>query len=124
MANVSQKADVSKARWNLGAALAAWAGVITAEAGYVVRITHWPAYKALMQEIRSAIDDLTTAVNAVQGFRQGGVNAFISAVVNDEGEKVRQKQRKLDLLLANNSAEQKAIRDARADSTQISTTSG
>ncbi|RAQ54749.1 hypothetical protein AFGD_003930 [Aspergillus flavus] len=109
--DVNLKAGVNKAKWDLSVALAAWVGVTTAEEGFV-EFTHWPAYNALMQEINSAIKDLTKAVTAVQEFRQGGVDAFICAVVNDEDRKVKEKEDQLNLLLDSNSKEQKAIRDA------------
>ncbi|KAB8202222.1 hypothetical protein BDV34DRAFT_228549 [Aspergillus parasiticus] len=109
--DVNLNAGVNKAKWDLSVALIAWAGVTKAEDGFV-EFTHWPVYNALMQEINSTIKDLTTAVTAVQKFRQGGVDAFISAVVNDEDQKVKGKEDQLNLLLDNNSKEQKAIRDA------------
>lgn len=62
--NVSQKAGVNQAKWDLGVALGAWGAVTKEEEGYV-EFTHWPAYNALMQEINSAIKGLTKAAKAV-----------------------------------------------------------
>lgn len=87
-------------------------GLIVAEEWSYTEFTNSVVYKALMMDINIVAGNLTNAVNAVQKFRKGGVDAFISAVVNDEEGRVRQKQRDLDLLLEDNSAEQKAIRDA------------
>ena len=81
-------------------------GLIVAEEWSYTEFTNSVVYKALMMDINIVAGNLTNAVNAVQKFRKGGVDAFISAVVNDEEAKVRQKQDQLNLLLSNNSAEQ------------------
>lgn len=49
--NVSQKAGVNQAKWDLGVALGAWGAVTKEEEGYV-EFTHWPAYNARKSTLR------------------------------------------------------------------------
>lgn len=94
--------------------MSAWEGVKAAEWGYS-EFTTWTAYKTLMSDINSVVDELTTATNDVEALVNQGVAGFILQVQHDEDQKVGEKKQQLDLLLNDNSKEQKAIQQAEAE---------
>lgn len=112
--NFSQVADVNDAKIVYGIASSAW-GEVNAEERSFIEFTTSDVYKTLMNDINSAVEALRRATSAVQPFKDKGVGGFIEEVKRDEDRKVQEKKDQLDLLLNNNSKEQKAIRQAEAE---------
>lgn len=77
--------------------------------------TRTPTYKEMMSFIDDTVTAFKKASGALNALEEQGVVGFIMAVQQDEDEKVRQKEERIRLLLDNNSKEQRAINEAKAE---------